>query len=100
MFKATAGLHHPIRHGTTHGFLNLLAAAALAHAAGLGETELEAVLAEEDPAAFEVSADALTVHGHTRRGDEIAAARAALFTGYGSCSFSEPVDDLRALGLL
>ena len=25
-FKATAGLHHPVRRGAEHGFLNLLAA--------------------------------------------------------------------------
>ena len=26
-FKATAGLHHAVRHGGEHGFLNILAAA-------------------------------------------------------------------------
>jgi hypothetical protein len=99
-FKATAGLHHPIRHGDRHGFLNLLAAAVFAHADGLGEDELATVLAEEDPGAFSLDADALAVHGHRADAAAIDGARAELFAAYGSCSFDEPVDDLTALGVL
>jgi hypothetical protein len=99
-FKATAGLHHPIRLGERHGFLNLLAAAVFAHAAGLGEDELASLLAEEDPAAFTVDADRLELHGHSVGAAEIQAARAELFVAYGSCSFDEPVADLTALGVL
>jgi hypothetical protein len=99
-FKATAGLHHAIRTPEAHGFLNLLAAAVFAHADGLDETQLAALLAEEDPAAFAVSADGLEVHGRRAGADVIAAARAELFAAYGSCSFSEPVEDLTALGVL
>jgi hypothetical protein len=98
--KATAGLHHPIREGERHGFLNLLAAAVFATAAGLGAEELMALLAEEDPAAFALDADRLEVHGHRAGPAEIAAARAELFVAYGSCSFDEPVEDLTALGIL
>jgi hypothetical protein len=99
-FKATAGLHHPIREGERHGFLNLLAAAVFANAEGLGEEELMALLAEEDPAAVARDADRLEVHGHRAGPAEIAAARAELFVAYGSCSFDEPVEDLTALGIL
>jgi hypothetical protein len=103
-FKATAGLHHPVRHVRDglpmHGFLNLLAAAVFAHAEGLGEAELTALLAEEDPAAFRVDAGGLSVHGRHAGADAIAAARAELFTAYGSCSFTEPVEDLGDLGVL
>jgi hypothetical protein len=99
-FKATAGLHHPIRLGERHGFLNLLAAAVFAHADGLAEAELTALLAEEDPAAFSVDASGLAVHGLRAGPAAIAAARAELFAAYGSCSFDEPVDDLIALGVL
>jgi hypothetical protein len=105
-FKATAGLHHPIRHVDAetgfhmHGFLNLLAAAVFAHASGLGEDDLAAVLSEEDPAAFTADADGLAVHGLRADAGAIAAARAELFVAYGSCSFAEPVDDLTALGVL
>jgi hypothetical protein len=82
-FKATAGLHHPVRTEREHGFLNFLTAAELARDGG-GEAELRAVLATTDPEAL---------------GTGSAAAR-ELFVSIGSCSFSEPVDDLRALGLL
>jgi hypothetical protein len=105
-FKATAGLHHPIRHVEAdtgfhmHGFLNLLAAAVFAFADGIGEDELTALVSEEDPAAFAVGADGLAVHGRRADAAAIAAARAELFTAYGSCSFSEPVEDLKGLGLL
>jgi hypothetical protein len=99
-FKATAGLHHPIRSGGAHGFLNLLAAAVFAHAEGLGEEELAPLLAEEDPAAFEVGPGGLAVHHLDAGPAEIARARAELFNAYGSCSFSEPVEDLRSLGIL
>jgi hypothetical protein len=93
-FKATAGLHHPIRSGDRHGFLNLLAAAVLAD----GDTE--AIVAEEDPEAFALDADGLAVHGHRADRAAIETARAELFTAYGSCSFTEPVEDLTALGVL
>lgn len=76
-FKATAGLHHPVRRGEEHGFLNLLAATTAPSG------RLEAVLAEEDAAAI-----------------DFADADRALFTSFGSCSWREPIDDLRELGLL
>jgi hypothetical protein len=76
-FKATAGLHHAVRHGDEHGFLNLLAAATAPRG------RIEAVLAEEDAGALELDEAAREV-----------------FVSFGSCSWSEPVDDLRALGLL
>jgi hypothetical protein len=106
VLKATAGLHHPVRHTdeatgiTMHGFLNLLAAAAFGAAHNLRASGLERVLAEEDPGVFEVTADELRVNGQHASADEIAAARRHLFVSYGSCSWREPVDDLRELGVL
>jgi hypothetical protein len=104
--KATAGLHHPIRHldratgFPMHGFLNLLAAAVLAHRDGLGAGELATLVAEQNPAAFALADDALAIGGRRASAADIARARGELFHGYGSCSWREPVDDLRALGLL
>jgi hypothetical protein len=106
VMKATAGLHHPVRHTdeatgiTMHGFLNLLAAAAFGGAHNLRPSGIERVLAEEDPEAFEVSAEGLRVDGLGASADEIAAARRHLFASYGSCSWREPVEDLRGLGVL
>jgi hypothetical protein len=105
-FKATAGLHHPIRHTDAatgfqmHGFLNLLAAAVFAHAEELEEAQLARLLAEEDPAALAVGEAELSAHGRRADAEAIAAARTELFAGYGSCSFAEPVEDLQALGIL
>ena len=99
-FKATAGLHHPIRDGIAHGFLNLLGAAVLAHADGAEPRDLVAVLLEEDAGAFAVTDEAFTVRGRAFGADAVAAARERLFVGYGSCSFSEPVEDLRGLRIL
>ena len=105
-FKATAGLHHPVRgeypltyapdspSGTMHGFLNLFLAAALAHR-GKGDIEaIEKILEERDTNVlrelFETRLDAASLQS----------ARTAFAVSYGSCSFAEPVDDLRALGWL
>jgi hypothetical protein len=76
-FKATAGLHHAVRRGEDHGFLNLLAATT----APAGR--VESVLAEEDAAELDVDG-----------------ADRTLFTSFGSCSWEEPVEDLVELGLL
>jgi hypothetical protein len=90
-FKATAGLHHPVRREGEHGFLNLLAAAVFG--------DEEEALAEEDPSVFELTADSLAWRERSAGVDEIVRAR-ELFTGFGSCSAQEPIDGLEALGLL
>jgi hypothetical protein len=91
-FKATAGLHHPVRHFNEatgvmmHGFLNILIAAAMADK--VDRAGLEAIVAEQDPAALPLRDEALMRRARAR------------FISYGSCSFDEPVADLRALGVL
>jgi hypothetical protein len=103
-FKATAGLHHPVRHRdeatgfTMHGFLNLLVASALARHV-VRET-LRQAIAEEDPAAFSFESTAL--HWRDRRvgAADLAQMRRDGLVSYGSCSFAEPVADLVSLGVL
>ncbi|HEY1975619.1 MAG TPA: hypothetical protein VGG89_03665 [Candidatus Baltobacteraceae bacterium] len=103
-FKATAGLHHPVRHldaatgFTMHGFLNLLAAAAFA--SRCDESTLRAIVAEEDPSTFAFEDDAFAWRDLRCDIDRLRAVRKSSFVGYGSCSFKEPVDDLTALALI
>jgi len=110
-FKATAGLHHPVRamhplsyaadspRGFMHGFLNLLAAAALARG-GAPVEELEAVLREERPGAFVFDDDAFSWRSRRITTAALAETRSGFVLGFGSCSFSEPVAELRSLGYL
>ena len=58
------------------------------------------MLLEPDARAFAVSDEAFTVQGHAFGAEAVAAAREGLFVGFGSCSFSEPVEDLRGLRML
>ena len=111
-FKATAGLHHPVRaeqnltydphppRAVMHGFLNVFIAAALARSLGLHENEIKDVLDETDPTAFVLT----DTHAgwRDRRIDpaQLALSRSRFCIGYGSCSFTEPIEDLRRLGLL
>jgi hypothetical protein len=107
-FKATAGLHHPVRaeHPLTyapdapravmHGFLNVFLAACFAWH---GRCDIEPVLEEADPTAFRFDGRA---HWRDRSlgAAEVEEARANFAHAFGSCSFEEPVRDLQSLGLL
>ena len=103
-FKATAGLHHPVRHRdpatgfTMHGFLNILAAATFAP--GADEATLRSIVAEEDAGAFRFDGDTFAWRERRAGVDDLKRMRETAFVGYGSCSLREPVDDLTALGIL
>ncbi len=107
-FKATAGLHHPVRSmqpltyqdGATravmHGFVNVMMAAGLAWR---GERKLVAVLAETDPQAFRFD-DRAHWRDQSIDAAEIEDARQNFVHSFGSCSFEEPVHDLERLSWL
>ncbi len=103
--KATAGLHHPVRHfdeniGTTmHGFLNVLAAAAFARS-GLDSGGIQRIVACENPAAFRFDENGLWFDRERVGVEDLKQTRERAFISYGSCSFDEPTTDLQALGLL
>lgn len=110
-FKATAGLHHPLRSvhrftyqpdspsGIMHGFVNVFLAAAFLRA-GM-ETGLAVQLLDEQSAdAFHFDADGVSWREHRRSQREIAAARRSFAVSFGSCSFTEPIGDLKSLRLL
>ena len=104
--KATQGLHHPFRHhdpeldAMVHGFINLFAASALAHAHDLAVKTLIEIIAETDPEAFVVEPERLAWRDYDASADDIAEARRSVLTSFGSCSCSEPRDDLRTLGFI
>jgi len=110
-FKATAGLHHPIRavynltykpdceRGAMYGFLNVfLAAAFCAH--GMGLAEVGQVLIEESITAFQFDDSGVSWGSHRLDTDALKRARANHVASFGSCSFREPVEGLQSMGLL
>jgi hypothetical protein len=104
--KATQGLHHPFRHtdetlgAVVHGFLNLFTASVMAHAHDLPVRRLTEIIADTDPQSFAVEADRLAWRDLEASAVEVAAARSGLLTTFGSCSFTEPRDDLQALDII
>lgn len=107
-FKATAGLHHPIRGsypltyepdskiGAMYGFLNVFVAAALIYS-GEGKATAIAALGESDPRAFLFDDDGIIWRGKRVTAEQIEASRRDFATSFGSCSFREPIDELAAL---
>lgn len=105
-FKATAGLHHPIRHyddrigSYRHGFLNLFGAAVFAHALDISETAIERILRSEAIEAFEFDEQGFEFDQYRVSASQVCEARSALAQSFGSCSFDIPRNDLRAARLL
>ena len=110
-FKATAGLHHPVRgeyaltyapnsaRGTMYGFLNVLLAVALLRA-GEPEAIARAAVEERQASAFELDEAGVTWRGYRLTVGDLFASRDRAVRSFGSCSFREPIDDLTALGML
>ncbi len=110
-WKATAGLHHPVRaeqaltyeaaspRAVMHGFLNVFAAATFART-GATLAELEAVLREPSAQALRLDDEGLAWRRLRATTPELAAARRDFAVSFGSCSFAEPVAELHALGVL
>ena len=110
-FKATAGLHHAVRAeyrltyaadspcGVMFGFLNVFLAVALLRD-GLNLDRTEEVLEETSPRAFQVGEREISWRGRRLDLSALRGAREDGIISYGSCSFSEPLEDLRALQLL
>ena len=110
-FKATAGLHHPLRAdyrltyepgsacGTMFGFLNLFLAAAFM-AEGMSDRDAELLLEERDRSSLRFEADGIEWRGQRVQADAIRRSRETGIVSFGSCSFTEPIGDLASLGLL
>jgi hypothetical protein len=81
------------------GFLNLFLAAGFIRA-GLSDTEAARLLEEGSIEAFRFGPDEVTWRGHRLDLEHIGRTRRETIMAFGSCSFTEPIADLRALGLL
>lgn len=110
-FKATAGLHHPVRgeypltydasaeRGTMFGYLNIILGGAFAET-GLALDDLEALLEERDVRAFTFGDTGVQWRTHVVDAAALERVRTRVAIAVGSCSFTEPLDDLRAAGVL
>ena len=110
-FKATAGLHHAIRgrypltydHGSPtalmFGYLNVFFGAAYA-AAGSSESAVRGIIDETDASAFRIDDRGVWWRDHVVVHDQLAIVRQTVALSFGSCSFTEPVGEARALNLL
>jgi len=103
--KFTAGLHHPIRQfrdevkTKMHGFLNVLGAAVLAAEHRWDASQTSLMLEDEDAASFSFTEDFFAWR-EWKVDVERLRYRRKFVTSFGSCSFDEPREDLRALNLL
>jgi hypothetical protein len=110
-FKATAGLHHPLRslnkltyepesaQALMHGFVNVFLAAAFAYN-GMGIAELVELLEESSPQSFLFEDGNLSWRGQMVVRGQLRNARSLFALSFGSCSFEEPIDDLKAIKFL
>ena len=119
-FKATAGLHHalPANYPLTYepdsplsymqGFLNVAILAALVYWQKVTPEEALEVLQESSIEGLQLNADGIawrvkpSYHNenHYLNLAEIEEVRKRFFRSFGSCSFQEPIDDLKELQLL
>lgn len=102
-FKATAGLHHPIRiydeslQVAHHGFLNVYIAAAVAWNFNVGAADLVPILGATEASSFRCLGTRISVGNWHLSLKQIRSAR-DFAVGYGSCSVNEPLADLAHLG--
>ena len=111
-FKATAGLHHPLRseqpisyepncsNVIMHGFLNVALAATIARSGELNQLQLTTLLDECVPQEIQFEQQYASWRGLSVSPDQLRETREQFFRSFGSCSFIEPVEDLQALGYL
>jgi hypothetical protein len=110
-FKATAGLHHPLRadYRLTYapdsgkcrmfGFLNVFITAALLHSGVEGKNLLR-LLEEESPEAFRIDDGGIGWRNLRLGLSQLQQARREAIIAFGSCSFTEPIGELQALHFL
>jgi hypothetical protein len=111
-FKATAGLHHPLRciraltyetnsvKGKMHGFLNVFLAAAFIRE-GFKPALVQEILEEEDPKSFVFENNGIWWRQEYFLGiPQLQRLRESNLVSFGSCSFTEPTEELQEMGIL
>lgn len=110
-FKATAGLHHPVRgeypltyepasaRAPMYGFLNVFLATAILRDGGT-EADALALLTESDPSAFAFVGETVAWRDRPFVPARLSQLRERAALSFGSCSFAEPVADLTAMGAI
>jgi hypothetical protein len=110
-YKATAGLHHAIkgRYRLTYepnslsammfGFLNVFIAGAFL-ATGMPEDDALLALEERSGDAFLIDDEGISWRGYRLGSNDLTRFRQHNIVSFGSCSFLEPVEELRDLGIL
>lgn len=110
-FKCTAGLHHPLRCvkpltyekdapiGTMNGFLNVFLAAALLQRNYKSNLIYE-LLEDESAENFQFGNDGISWRQEFIGTPQLKTLRARAAISFGSCSFEEPIEDLREIGIL
>lgn len=108
-FKATAGLHHPIRapHRLTyeenapiavmHGFLNVFVATVIAFEFQVSQDILVDILNNTQPNNFQFDQDSLSWNDLNVSSERIKEIRKTGIISFGSCSFTEPIQELAEL---
>jgi hypothetical protein len=108
-FKATAGLHHALRKvrpltyetgcesDLMHGFLNVFIASCLAFAEQ--DRYVPSALDERDIRGFEFADGRASWHGNEVTREQIQLVRDQFVLSFGSCSFEEPIAELKELRL-
>ena len=109
-FKATAGLHHPLRchkpltyeddapKGIMHGFLNLFLSAAFLRQS-FNNSFVHKLMNETDAKDFRFEDDKILWQDHALDLNTIKLFRERNAISFGSCSFTEPIEDLQSLGI-
>jgi hypothetical protein len=68
--------------------------------AGMDDATASELLDERDPAAIVIAAETIAWRQHSIETSELRTLRAEIALSFGSCSFREPVDELRSISSL
>ncbi|WP_419176386.1 hypothetical protein [Desulfosediminicola sp.] len=104
--KFTAGLHHPLRNVSStfdimqHGFLNIFFATLLYQGEAIEQHDISACLTDENDGNFTFAPDGIHWRNHFLPLAELKRFRTTRVISFGSCSFAEPLEGLKNLGLL